>query len=194
MLVSKQGVTDGAADAPRLEPGLLDPHLAGFHRIREAYPWDASQPVASHNDPNPRNILFDGERLWLIDWESAYRNDPLVDIAIMLDSLAPSAELEGLLLQTWLGREPDEDLRARLALIRALTRLYYAGVFLSASATTARALPDGDLSAPTLPEFQLAIREGRLKPGAPETKHTLGKMFLASFFCGVGPPGFEAAV
>jgi aminoglycoside phosphotransferase (APT) family kinase protein len=175
-------------------PGVLDPHTERLVRIREAYVWDPTKSVSSHNDPIPRNILFDGERLWLIDWESAYRNDPLVDIAIMLDSLAPSGELESVLLQTWLGRELDEDLRARLALIRALTRLYYAGVFLSASATTARALPDGDLSAPTLPEFQLAIREGRLKPGAPETKHTLGKMFLASFFCGVGPPGFDAAV
>ena len=29
-----------------------------------------------------RNILFDGERLWLIDWESAHRNNPPVDAAI----------------------------------------------------------------------------------------------------------------
>jgi hypothetical protein len=27
-------------------------------------------------------------------------------------------------------------------------------------------------------------------PGALETKHILGKMFLASFFSGVAPPGF----
>ena len=42
----------------------------------------------------PSNILFDGERLWLIDWESAYRNDPLVDVAIVSDSFALSLELE----------------------------------------------------------------------------------------------------
>jgi thiamine kinase-like enzyme len=41
--------------------------------------------VSSHNDSIPSNILFDGDRLWLIDWESAYRNDPLVDVAIVLD-------------------------------------------------------------------------------------------------------------
>jgi hypothetical protein len=33
-----------------------------------------------------------------------------------------------------------------------------------------------------------------LKPGVPETRHILGKMFLASFFSGVAPPGFDAAV
>lgn len=175
-------------------PGLLDAYTDRLAHIREAYVWDAANSVSSHNDPIPRNILFDGERLWLIDWESAYRNDPLVDVAIVLDSLTPSPELEEVLLQAWFDRAPDEALCARLGLIRALTRLYYAGVLLSASAAAWRAMPDGDLSAPTLPEFQSAIREGALGLGAPKTKHVLGKMFLASFLAGVAPPGFDAAV
>jgi hypothetical protein len=79
-------------------------------------------------------------------------------------------------------------------LIRALTRFYYAGVLLSASAAVSRAPPDTDLSAPTVREFQQAIHEKRLKPDAPETKHILGKMFLASFLAGVPPLGFDAAV
>ena len=76
--------------------GLLDPYAERLERIRES--WPRVTPVSSHNDPNPRNILYDGERLWLIDWESAYRNDPLVDVAIVLDNLAPSPELEDVLL------------------------------------------------------------------------------------------------
>jgi hypothetical protein len=84
--------------------------------------------------------------------------------------------------------------RARLELVRAFTRLYYAGVLLSASAAASWLTSDVDLSAPTLPEFQQAIAEGRLKRGSPATKHVLGKMFLASFFSGVTPPGFDDAV
>ncbi len=175
-------------------PGVLDAHTEHLSRIRETYVWDPTDSVSSHNDAIPSNILFDGRRLWLIDWESAYRNDPLVDVATMLDNLAPSPELENVLLKAWLGREADESCLARLALIRALTRLYYAGVFLSASAAIPRAMPDGDLSAPTLPEFRRAILEGRQKAGAPETKHILGKMFLASFISNAVPPGFDAAV
>lgn len=174
--------------------GVLDAPTERLGRIREACAWDSASSVSSHNDPIPSNILFDGERLWLIDWESACRNDPLVDVAIMLDNLAPSPELEELLLQAWLGRVPDEALRARLAPVRALTRLYYAGVLLSASAAAGRASADTDLSAPTVPDFQQAIREGRLEPGAAETKHIMGKMFLASFFSACAPPGFDAAV
>jgi hypothetical protein len=174
--------------------GLLDAHVERLELLREAYDAGSTSLVSSHNDPIPSNILFDGERLWLIDWESAYRNDPLVDVAIVLDSLAPSPELEKVLLQAWFGRAPGEALRARLALIRALSRLYYAGVLLSASAAASRAAPDTDLSAPGLQELQLAIRQGRLMPGAPETKHILGKLFLAAFLSGVAPPGFDAAV
>jgi Phosphotransferase enzyme family len=175
-------------------PGLLDPHVERLELLRQAFDAGSTRVVSSHNDPVPNNILFDGERLWLIDWESAYRNDPLVDVAIVLDGLARSPELEEILLRAWLGRAPDEALLARLVLIRALTRLYYAGVLLSASAAAGRGRPDTDLSAPTVAEFQQAIREGRLEPGAPETKHILGKMFLASFFSGVAPPRFAAAI
>jgi hypothetical protein len=175
-------------------PGVLDAHSEHLGKLRKAYLWDCAQSVSSHNDPVPRNILFDGKRLWLIDWESAYRNDPLVDVAILLDSFAITPELENVLLRAWLGRAPDETLHARLAPVRALTRLYYAGVFLSASAAAAWRTPDTDIAAPTREEFQRAIREGRLAPGTPQTKHILGKMFLASFYSGVTPPGFAAAV
>ena len=39
-----------------------------------------------------------------------------------------------------------------------------------------------------------AIRARRLQPGTLETKHILGKMYLASFSSGVATPGFDAAV
>jgi aminoglycoside phosphotransferase (APT) family kinase protein len=168
--------------------GLLDVHAEHLEGIREAYTWNSANSVSAHNDFYTDNILFDGARLWLIDWESAYRNDPLVDVAILLDNLATSPELEEVLLRAWLGRALDEALRTRLAQVRAFTRLYYAGVLLSASATRPRSAPDTDLSAPTLPEFQSAIRDGRLKPGAPETVHAMGKMYLSGFLTGLAVP------
>jgi hypothetical protein len=130
----------------------------------------------------------------MIDWESAYRNDPLVDVAIVSDNLARSPGLEEILLRAWLGRATDEAMRARLKLTRALTRLYYAGVFFSASATLPRAAPDADVTAPTLAGLQTALGDGRLKPGTPAAKHVLGKMYRASFLSDSPTPGFDAAV
>lgn len=154
--------------------GLLDRHVEHLERLRASYDWDPTQAVSCHNDSLPSNILFDGERLWLIDWESAYPNDPLVDIAIQLDNLARGPELEEVLLQAWLGRAADAGIRHRLAQARALNRLYYAGVLLSASATTPRAAPDDDLDIPV---------------DAPLTAHALGKLYLKGFLAGDAVPG-----
>jgi aminoglycoside phosphotransferase (APT) family kinase protein len=159
-------------------PGLLDRHLEGLARIKEKYPWDAAAHVSSHNDPNPQNILFDGERLWLIDWETSYRNDPLVDVAILAENHAASTELEGALLQAWMGREPDREVRARLALMRKFTRLYYAGLLLLFSGASE---PLTDLDAPTPEEFGRLFASGQMKPGDPATMRILGKMCLAGF-------------
>jgi aminoglycoside phosphotransferase (APT) family kinase protein len=37
--------------------------------------------VLSHNDVDPTNLTFDGERLLLLDWDAAGPNDPLYDLA-----------------------------------------------------------------------------------------------------------------
>ncbi|HUN98944.1 MAG TPA: phosphotransferase [Bradyrhizobium sp.] len=169
--------------------GLLDEASRRLDQIRETYGPRAEHHVSSHNDVLPRNIIFDGNRLWLIDWESAYRNDPLVDVATALDNFAPSPELEDALLVAWLGDEPGRPIRDRLSQVRALTRLYYAGVLFSASALAHRDRPDESLSAPSSTQFERAIRDRRLLAGTPETSHVLGKMFLTSFLSGSVPPG-----
>ncbi len=162
-------------------PGLIDVHAEGFSRIRNVCPWDAAAHVSTHNDPNQRNILFDGERLWLIDWEASYRNDKLVDIAIMADNLATTPELETPLLRAWLGAEPDAATRSRLVLVRLMTRMYYACLlsFLSLKPDT----PSQDLSAPTPEQFKAMLMSGQMKQA--ETMLTLAKMLLASFKVGV---------
>lgn len=169
--------------------GLLDDASRQLIQIREAFRPRAETYVSSHNDVLPRNVLFDGKRLWLIDWENAYCNDPLVDLATALDNFAPSPELEDVLLLAWLGNEPSHDLRSRLVQVRSLTRLYYAGVLFSAAALAPRDRSDPNLAAPSSAEFERAIRDGRLVPGTPETSLVLGKMFLASFLSGSVPPG-----
>jgi hypothetical protein len=174
--------------------GLLDPHAEGFERIRAAYRFDPATFVSSHNDPNPQNVLYDGERLWLIDWESAFRNDPLVDVAILTLYLAPTPALRAALVESWLGRTADAYLDARLTLMRQLTRLYYAGLMFMVAARGPSVKPESDLSAPTPAEFGAALAAGEHAPGAPDTMRALGKMSLAGFLAGLHEPGFEEAL
>jgi aminoglycoside phosphotransferase (APT) family kinase protein len=175
-------------------PGVLDPVNERLAEIRETYVWDRADSVSSHNDPVPANILYDGERLWLIDWESGCRNDPLVDVTILCDHLARTPELEAALLDAWLGSTPDEALLVRLPLVRALIRLFYAGVMFSVSATAPRARADTSLSAPTLAELEAAFYAGRVKLGTRALNHVVGKMLVASFLTGCAPPAFIVGV
>ena len=118
--------------------GVLDGHVAGLVRVRAEYPWAAAQ-VSAHNDINPRNVLFDGERLWLVDWELAFRNDPLADVANIANNFSEAPNVDTLVLEGWLGRSPDVDTRRRLTLMRDLQRLFAGCLLLSEFIGRARA-------------------------------------------------------
>lgn len=186
---------DRLLDSDLFAPGLLDPHREGFERIRAAYRWNSETLVSSHNDLNPGNILFDGQRLWFIDWETAYRNDPLVDVAILTIFIAASPELETMLLRSWLGREPVRLECARLALMRLQARLFYGcAASLNAAHGLDRVVPATDLDAPTRAGFAEAVEQGRLSVGSPEAQRLIGKMALASFLSGAATSEFDEAL
>lgn len=51
-------------------------------RVLDETPPPAERaPVLSHNDPNPSNLVYDGTRLLLLDWDTAGANDPFYDLA-----------------------------------------------------------------------------------------------------------------
>jgi aminoglycoside phosphotransferase (APT) family kinase protein len=188
------GMLDEVLASKLYADGLLDPHRAGFERIRDAYPWDEAALVSSHNDSHPGNILFDGARLWLIDWETAYRNDPIADIAIMTMYVANTPELQETLIRSWLGRPSDDVLRARLVLMRMLVRLFYATANAFYVATARPDLRETDLAAPTPAEFRAAIDDGRLIPNSFESQRVGGRVAFRSFIDGLASPAFAEAI
>lgn len=70
------------------------------------------QPRPAHNDPNLGNILDDGRRLWLIDWEYSGLNDPFWDLAAFAEEADLDQDGERRLLVAW--GDPDPAARARL--------------------------------------------------------------------------------
>jgi predicted Ser/Thr protein kinase len=169
-------------------PGTLDKASERLAHVTASYEAHTMPGVASHNDLLPRNLLFDGQRLWLIDWESAYCNDPHIDLAIALDNFAPDADCARALRLAAEGPRGGWVNDARLDLARALVRLYYAGVLLCASYAAQGALQDADLAAPSAAAFSATLRDGQIQADTPVAKHVLGKIFLASFMTGAQPP------
>ena len=174
----------------------LAPHAQALARVRAAHPWTPRALAPAHNDPNPRNLLFDGARLWLVDWELGFQNDPLFDLAIASIDLAATPRLEAALLAGAFGRPPTQADHARLHLVRLLARLFYACVSLLAFVGRPKPQLDPALVSPTPAEFRAAVAAGRLggavKPDA--TGYAFGGMSLRAFADGVADPAFDAAV
>lgn len=172
--------------------GLLNVHLERVEEIRHRLDWDTTPGVPSHNDLNPGNILFDGERLWLIDWESAYRNHPLVDVSVLLDSVAGSPEAEHALLGKWCDGPPAPATLEALSLVRPLVRLYYACFLLNAAWMADRSRST-DLVAPNPGDLAGLLRSARRPPPA-EAMRSLGRVWLEGFLHGKPLPEMPQAV
>lgn len=96
------------------------PHLSALPRLLAAAErLEAAvgpiEVVFGHNDLLPANILDDGPRLWLVDWEYAGFNSPLFDVGGLASNadLAP-ADAEAV-LELYFGRPIDDGLRRRAA-------------------------------------------------------------------------------
>jgi thiamine kinase-like enzyme len=79
--------------------------------------------VFGHNDMLASNLLDDGERLWLVDWEYAGFNSPLFDIGGLASNSGASLEAAEHMLELYFERPVDRDLRRRMAAMTAASLL-----------------------------------------------------------------------
>jgi len=98
--------------------------------VQKLYPRNESDLVASHNDLKPQNMRFDGNRLWLVDWESAFLNDRYVDLAVVANFFVKDEAHEGSYLNAYFGEPVDEYKRSRFYLTRQAVSMFYAALLL----------------------------------------------------------------
>ena len=157
------------------ETGILPPKglfsmLSVFGALKAAYPVADPDLVSSHNDLNPNNVLFDGERPWFVDWESAFAADRYVDLAAVANCFARGEAEREAVLRAYFGAALDDYRRARFFLMRQINRLFYATVMLNAAAAErpGARLTAADLDVPRLADIQgevgdLTTYDGRVR-------------------------------
>lgn len=170
--------------------------FARFEALRAAYRPRPQDLVSSHNDLNPANILYDGRRLWLIDWEVAFLADRFLDLAAVANWFGQDAVGEHRLLTAYLGAEPDAQATARLRLMRQANHVYYGVIFLIGAAAERPGVRLGEdsLDAPSLAAFRQRLRAGELDLALWDNRVAYGKARLAAALEGMRSPDFAAAL
>ncbi len=67
--------------------------------------------VFGHHDLLAANILNDGQRLWLVDWEYGAFGTAMFDLANLASNNSFSEQLELQMLETYFGKSPDQSLQ-----------------------------------------------------------------------------------
>jgi len=105
--------------------------LARYAQIAAVYPHYDPDMVSSHNDLfKPDNFLFEGNRVWLVDWEAAFRNDRYADLAVVANLVVSNDAEEEVYLREYFGQPPNEYQRARFFVMQQVTHIFYAMAFL----------------------------------------------------------------
>jgi aminoglycoside phosphotransferase (APT) family kinase protein len=106
--------------------------LARYQQLAAVYSRLDPNLAPGHNDLfKPDNMLFDGNRLWLVDWEAAFQNDRYADLAVVANMIVTNESEERIYLQEYFGEPPDKYQSARFYLTRQLAHMFYAMAFLT---------------------------------------------------------------
>jgi thiamine kinase-like enzyme len=143
--------------------------------LREEAPASDRPAVLSHNDPNPTNLVFDGERLLLLDWEAAGPNDAYFDLAVVSVFLRMDSSTCLELLSLHDGA-PIAALPERFGFMRRLAAALPGVVFLRMARQHGHPGAEGETldSALSLGDCFQRIRSGALKPSTAEGQWTFG--------------------
>jgi thiamine kinase-like enzyme len=79
--------------------------------------------IFGHNDLLAANIIDDGKKLWLVDWEYAGFNSPLFDLGGLASNSEMPARMRETLLEAYFGKPVDDHLRFSFAAMTAASLL-----------------------------------------------------------------------
>jgi aminoglycoside phosphotransferase (APT) family kinase protein len=147
-----------------------------YAQVAGVYRRFDSDMVSSHNDLKPENIVFDGERVWLVDWEAAFLNDRYSDLAVMANFVVTNDAEEELYLRTYFGEAADEYRLARFYVMRQVVHMFYAMAFMLLGSADKPSEPNA--KAPAFRDFHNRFWAGDVNLAAAETKVQYGRIHM----------------
>lgn len=149
---------------------------AAYRVLTEEAPPRDRAIVLCHNDVNPTNQAYDGEKLLLLDWETAGPNDPLYDLATISVFLRMDEQTCLRLLEAY-DDAPVAGLPARFGYSRRLVAVLCGVMFLFMAHRSGHAGATGEETldlTPSLLDVYKQIWTGALSIATPEGQWRFG--------------------
>lgn len=132
-------------------------------------------PALCHNDVNPSNLVFDGERLFLLDWDTAGVNDPLYDLATVAMFLRMD-EATCLRLISAHDGTPATVVPPRFIALRRIVAAMCGAIFVRMSGAASG--PETVETVLALGDFYARLRAGSVSPATPDGMRMFGLALL----------------
>lgn len=151
-------------------------------RVLDEPPPPAERPpVLSHNDPNPSNLVHDGARLLLLDWDNAGANDPFHDLAAAAVFLRMDDATCAQLIAAHDEAPVAASLPVRFVYLRRTIAALCGAMFLHIARASGHPGARGDETferAPTLDDVYASMRAGTLSARTPDGQWAFGQALL----------------
>jgi thiamine kinase-like enzyme len=151
-----------------------------YGHIQKSYPRYDLDRVSSHNDLNPNNLLFDGNKIWVIDWEMAFESDRYVDLAIIANTFVKDTHHEKIYLTAYFGNKLDKYIIGRFYLMQQVCHVYYAMLMLrfAAEAKPAGFTHNLEMNLLSLPDFHAMIGKQQISLETYDGQLQYGKILI----------------
>ena len=157
----------------------------GIREVKRLHTYlsDPADMRPCHCDLNPNNLLFDGQKYYLVDWQAASPQSFYFDLASSANFFYfYSEEWCQLFLKEYFGRSTHRDENEKFKLMRKFTHIYYGIVFIALPLLKNIQLsPLSEQEIASLPsylEFMQLLGSGKVTLSDPKTQQRFGYIFL----------------
>ena len=158
-------------------PAWAAPAFAHVERAERLLAGD-TRLTPSHNDLNPANVLWDGERVWLVDWEQSGLTHPYYDMAALSTFLMIDDDVAVQLVTAQEGAPLSAQQVEIFLALRRLAMVFYGTIFFTLATRLDRHVPSALDDVASMGELYALIGRGALSMRTPEGQARFGAAML----------------